>query len=135
MNHTQKEKRAFPLQEEKDFLSESEWVIFKLLCRPVDSFIDCNADELSQATGGQVTPERCDELIRIVRIKHHAGVGSWIARIFAQAGLNHLDILQRPATEIAAIVNRKLGYALCNEATCEALQQLQQQQTDTATAS
>ncbi|TLS76202.1 hypothetical protein FE236_07390 [Mariprofundus erugo] len=127
-----KQKRAFPLQEEKDFLSESEWVIFKLLCKPVDSFIDSDADELSKATGGQVSPERCDELIRIVRIRHHAGVGSWIARIFAQAGLSHMDILQRPATEIAAIVNDKLGYPLCNEATCDALAQLQQQRAGTA---
>ncbi|MDX8406973.1 MAG: hypothetical protein R8L58_01160 [Mariprofundaceae bacterium] len=116
---------AFPLHEDRDFISESEWVIFKLLCRPIDSFAKANAEELSQATGGQVSVERCDELIRIVRIKALPELGSWIARLFAEAGMSDTDIRELPAAEITARINTKSGYPLCNEATTRALAALQ----------
>jgi len=116
---------AFPLHEDRDFISESEWVIFKLLCRPIDSFADVDAEELSQATGGQVSVERCDELIRIVRIKALPELGSWIARLFAEAGMNDTDIRELPASEITGRINTKSGYPLCNDATTRALAALQ----------
>ena len=116
---------AFPLHEDRDFISESEWVIFKLLCRPIDSFADVDAEELSQATGGQVSVERCDELIRIVRIKALPELGSWIARLFAEAGMNDTHIRELPASEITTRINTKSGYPLCNEATTRALAALQ----------
>ena len=118
---------TFPLHEDHNFLTESEWVIFKLLCRPVESFAEDDPEELSVATGNQVTPTRCDELIRIVRIQQLSGIGSWISRIFAEAGLNDSDIRELPAEEITTRVNDKAGYNICNEATTRALAQLQLQ--------
>lgn len=118
---------TFPLHEDRNFLAESEWVIFKLLCRPVDSFAEDDPESLSVATGNQVTPARCDELIRIVRINQLAGIGSWISRIFAQAGLNDSDIRELAAATITDRVNAKAGYNICNEATTRALAQLQLQ--------
>ncbi len=118
---------AFPLHEDRDFLSESEWVIFKLLCRPVDSLAEAEPEELSAATGGQVSPARCDELIRIVRIKALPGLGSWIARLMAEAGLSEEDVRALPAEEITERINRKAGYPICNAATARALAALQLQ--------
>ncbi|WP_167631249.1 hypothetical protein [Mariprofundus ferrooxydans] len=134
MSNVQTLPGAFPLHEDKDFLTESEWVIFKLLCRPVSSFADSDAAELSAATGNQVTPERCDELIRITRIHQLAGLGSWISRILAQAGLSERDMLELSANIITDRVNRKLGYRLCNDATSRALAALQQQWINSNTA-
>jgi len=125
---------AFPLHENRDFLAESEWVIFKLLCRPVTSFLDSDATELSVATGNQVSPERCDELIRIVRIHQLEGLGSWIARILAQAGLSERDMLELSADVITDRVNKKLGYRLCNDATSRAMATLQRQWAKASTA-
>jgi len=118
---------AFPLHDNRDFISESEWVIFKLLCRPVDSFIDADAEELSAATGNQVSVERCETLIRIVRIKSLPGLGSWISRLLAEAGLSEEDMRELPAAEITDRVNSKSGYPLCNDATTRALTALQLQ--------
>lgn len=118
---------AFPLHEDKSFITESEWVIFKLLCRPIESFSDDSAESLSAATGDQVTVERCDELIRIAGIHQLSGLGSWIARIFAEAGFNATDIRELSAESITRRVNEKLGYTLCNEATTRALNSLQLQ--------
>ena len=118
---------TFPLHEDRNFLAESEWVIFKLLCRPIDSISEDNPEELSVATGNQVTPARCDELIRIVRINRLAGIGSWISRIFAEAGLSDVDIRSLSAEEITGRVNSKAGYNICNDATTRALALLQLQ--------
>ena len=118
---------AFPLHEDRNFLSESEWVIFKLLCRPVESFSEENAEELSTATGHQVTPERCAELISIIRIGQLPGLGSWISRLFAEAGLSDNEVRDLPASQITGRVNEKLGYRLCNDATTRALAALQLQ--------
>jgi len=133
MNTKHTPPRSFPLHENKDFLSESEWVIFKLLCRSVDTFATSEAAELSTVTGSQVTPERCDELIRTVRISKMPGLGTWIARLFAQAGLSERDVLKLPSASIAERVNDKLGYPLCNAATTEAIAQLQTQWVETNT--
>jgi len=116
---------AFPLHEDRNFLSESEWVIFKLLCKPLDSLNNEQADELSSATGNQVEVKRCDELIRIVRISQLQGLGSWIARLLAEAGFNEQDLLEQDASKITAAINNKAGYHICNEATTQALHKLQ----------
>jgi len=118
---------AFPLHENRDFLSESEWVIFKLLCKPVDAMAEEDAQSLSIATGNQVSPERCDVLIRIVRISQLPGLGSWIARLLAEAGFSDADLRNRDAAEITDSINAKSGYNICNEATTRALQALQLQ--------
>jgi hypothetical protein len=127
MNKVQALPGTFPLHEKRNFLSESEWVIFKLLCRPVESFAQTDAEELSIATGHQVSPERCEELIRIVRIQQLPGLGSWIARLFAETGFSENEIRDLPASQITERLNGKLGYKLCNDATTRALAALQLQ--------
>ena len=125
MNNVQALPGVFPLHEDRNFISESEWVIFKLLCKPVDTFADENAEELATATGNQVTIDRCDELIRTVRISQLDGLGSWISRLFAEAGFNDSDLRNRDADAIIEGVNRKVRYPICNEATGRALHKLQ----------
>jgi hypothetical protein len=118
---------AFPLHEDRDFLSESEWVVLKLLCRPINSLAEENPQVLSEATGGQITPERCDELIRIVRIHALPGLGSWIARLMAETGLSDHDVRTQPAEAIMQKINARAGYPICNQATVHALERLQLQ--------
>lgn len=127
MNKIQALPGAFPLHEDRNFLKESEWVIFKLLCRPVESFTEANAEELSAATGHQVTPERCAELISIVRIQQLPGLGSWISRLFAETGFSDIEVRDLPAHQITGQLNEKTGYTLCNDATTRALAALQLQ--------
>jgi len=118
---------AFPLHEDKNFITESEWVILKLLCRPVDELGDTDAEEVSQASGGQIKVERADELIRIVQIKSLPGLGSWIARLMAEVGLDVEGVKTRSADEIMDLINERSGYPLCNDATVRALSDLQLQ--------
>lgn len=127
MSNVQALPGAFPLHEDRSFLSESEWVIFKLLCKPLESFADAEAAELSTATGNQVSTERCEQLIRIVRIQRLPGLGSWIARILAEAGFGEQEVRELDAGEISERVNRKMGYPLLNDATTRALATLQLQ--------
>jgi len=127
MNKVQGLPAAFPLDEDRTFISESEWVIFKLLCKPLDSFTDEHPETLSEATGNQVAVNRCDELIRIVRISRLQGLGSWIARLLAEAGFNDCDLLEQDAVKITDKVNAKAGYKICNKATTDALHTLQLQ--------
>ena len=116
---------AFPLHEDRDFLSESEWVILQLLRRPLESLAEADADELSAATGGQIRPERCRQLIEIVRIHRLPGLGSWIARLMVEAGLTEHEVKSLPADEVTARINDHAGYPLCNPATTRALAALQ----------
>jgi hypothetical protein len=118
---------AFPLHVDKNFLSESEWVIFKLLCRPIESFPENTAEELSHASGKQVSIKRCQELIHIVQISQLSGLGSWIARLLVEAGWNIDDVRNRDAKTILTAVNDKAGYMICNEASIHALANLQLQ--------
>ena len=127
MNKVQALPGAFPLHEDRDFLSESEWVIFKLLCKPVDSIAEEKPESLSEATGNQVTVARCDTLIRLVRISQLQGLGSWIARLMAEAGFSETDLRNKAASEITAGINTRAGYPICNDATTRALQALQLQ--------
>jgi len=116
---------AFPLHEDRNFLSESEWVIFKLLCKPVESFVDENAEALSLATGHQVSVSRCNILIRTVRINQLHGLGSWISRLLAEAGFSDDDVRNQEASQIIDGVNTKAKYSICNDATLRALHKLQ----------
>ncbi len=118
---------AFPLHENREFLREHEWVILKLLCRPVASLVDADPEELSAATGGQMSVERCDELIRTVRIAQLPGLGTWIARLLAEAGFSDEDVRRLPAATLTGKLNEKAGYPICNEATTRALASLQLQ--------
>jgi len=127
MNKVQALPGAFPLHEDRNFLSESEWVIFKLLCKPVDSIAQEDAEALSTATGNQVSVARCGELIRIVRISQLQGLGSWISRLFGEAGLSDADLRNKDASAITGKVNTKAGYHICNDATTRALRALQLQ--------
>ncbi|MFQ5345498.1 MAG: hypothetical protein ACE5DZ_06010 [Mariprofundus sp.] len=127
MNTVQALPGAFPLHEDREFLSESEWVILKLLCKPVVSIAEENAQELSSASGNQISEQRCDELIRIVRISQLQGLGSWIARLLAEAGFSDSDLRIKSAEFITDRINQKAGYNICNEATTRALHALQLQ--------
>jgi len=116
---------ALPLHEDKDFLRESEWVILKLLCRSLDSLADNDAEELSAASGNQLAVERCKQLISIVRLSKREGMGSWVARLIVEAGLDEQDIDTQSAEQISARVNQHMGYAIFNPATTRALADLQ----------
>ncbi|MES0371279.1 MAG: hypothetical protein ABUK11_03280 [Mariprofundaceae bacterium] len=118
---------AFPLHEDKNFITESEWVILKLLCRPLDKIGETTAEELSEASGGQIKVERAEQLIHIVRIAELPGIGSWIARLMVEAGLDLEQVKTSSADEIMNLINEHSGYPLCNDATVRALADLQLQ--------
>jgi len=48
-NNVQAMPGAFPLHLDKDYVSESEWVIWKLLCRPLSSLPENTPEELYHA--------------------------------------------------------------------------------------
>jgi len=116
---------TFPLHEDRNFLRESEWVILKLLCRPVDSLAAADANELSNASGGQLLPKRCRQLINIVRISNLSGLGTWIARLMVEAGMDAQALLPLSAEDIVHRVNTHAGYPICNQTTVHALADLQ----------
>jgi len=116
---------TFPLHENKDFLRESEWVILKLLCRPVDSLATANADELSSASGGQLAPKRCRQLIDMIRISKLKGLGTWMARLMVEAELDEQALLTMSAENLIERVNSHAGYPICNQATMHAIANLQ----------
>jgi hypothetical protein len=118
---------VFPLHEDKRYTSESEWVILKLLCRPLHQLDQTYAAELSAASGGQISEARSDELIRIVRISRLAGLGTWMARLLAEINLDVDQVMQEDASVMMEAINRRAGYPICNEATTHAFARLQQQ--------
>ena len=117
----------FPLNEDKPFLSESEWVILKLLCRPVDALAEADAEELSAACNGQISIKRCRDLIGISRISRLPGLGTWIARFMVEAGLDADMVSSLPAAEIVSRINARARYPICNAATERALAGLQEE--------
>ncbi len=118
---------AFPLHQDKTYISESEWVIWKLLCRPIENLPQNTPQELCEATGGQISEARCDELIRIANIATLTGIGTWIARLLAETGYDVNDVCDKPANVLLDGVNKRLGYNLCNDATIRAFEKLQLQ--------
>lgn len=124
---------TFPLHEDRDFLRESEWVILKLLCRPLDSLITADADELSSASGGQLLPDRCQQLINIIRISNLPGLGTWIARLMVEAGMNEQALRTLSSETLIEGINKHVGYPICNQATMRAISTLQTSWMSTAT--
>jgi hypothetical protein len=118
---------AFPLHADKDYISESEWVIWKLLCKPLTSLPESTPQELCEATGGQISEARCDELIRIANIATLTGLGTWIARLLAETDYTVDDVCDKPANVLLDGINKRLGYPLCNDATIRAFEKLQLQ--------
>ena len=118
---------AFPLHADKDYITESEWVIWKLLCRPLTSLPQSTPQALSEATGGQISEARCDELIRIANIATLTGLGTWIARLLAETGYGIDEVCDKPADVLLGGINKRLGYNLCNDATIRAFEKLQLQ--------
>jgi len=127
MNNIRTLPGAFPLHADKDFITESEWVILKLLCRPVMDVDGTDAEELSLASGGQIKVKRADELIRIVRISKLPGLGTWIARLMGEVDLDIEQVKTLAPEEIMNRINERMGYPLCNDATVRALTDLQLQ--------
>lgn len=118
---------VFPLHQDKVYISESEWVIWKLLCRPLASLPESTPEELSLATGGQISVARCGELIRIANIETLTGLGTWISRLLAETDYDVNDVCDKPAAILLASINTRLGYQLCNDATVCAFEKLQHQ--------
>ncbi len=116
---------VFPLHEDRDFLSEREWVCLQLICQSRKTLADADAVALSEATAGQISVERARDIIETARIARLDGLGTWIARLMVQAGLTFEDAQRLPAEEMLARVNAHAGYALCNAATVRALRSLQ----------
>lgn len=117
----------FPLHQDKRYISESEWVILKLLCRPLEQLDYTDAAELSTASGGQISEARCDVLIRIVRISRLVGLGTWMARLLAEIGLDMDQVIHDDAAIMMDTVNKRAGYPICNETTTRAFARLQTQ--------
>jgi len=118
---------VFPLHEDRDLLSERESVIFRLLCRPLESLIGEDAEALSAATGDQVSVARCQQLINAVEIAALPGLGMWIARLMAEAGLTVDAVRSNSALSVMSAVNGHAGYRICNDATIHALAHLQRE--------
>jgi len=116
---------AFPLHEDREFLGEREWVCLQLICHSQKTLADADASDLSSATANQITVERAREIISIAKIARFDGLGSWIARLMVEAGLDEDTVRTLPAIDIMDRVNEKTGYPLCNPATVRALADLQ----------
>jgi len=125
MSNVQALPGAFPLHENREFLSEREWVCLQLICHSRKTLADADAAALSESTAGQISVERARDIIETARIARLDGLGTWIARLMAQAGLTLEDVQQLPAEEMVNRVNAHAGYALCNDATVHALKGLQ----------
>ena len=118
---------SFPLHQDKTYITESEWVIWKLLCRPLDTLPQSTPAELCAATGGQISEARCDELIRIANIATLTGLGTWISRLLAECGYDVNEVCDKPANVLLDSINKRMGYKLCNDATIRAFEKLQLQ--------
>ncbi|MDQ6964854.1 MAG: hypothetical protein Q9M13_08050 [Mariprofundales bacterium] len=127
MNLLQRLPGVFPLHEDRDIFSERERVIFQLLCRPLSTFIGADAEELSKATGEQVDVSRCQQLIDAAEIAALPGLGMWIARVMAEAGLTADAVRNNSALSVMSAVNGHTGYRICNDATIHALEHLQRE--------
>ncbi|MDX8389791.1 MAG: hypothetical protein R8M38_04790 [Mariprofundaceae bacterium] len=119
----------FPLHEDKPFLSEREWTCLRLICHNAKTIADTEAVALSEATAAQIDESRADLLIRTARIARLSGLGTWIARLMAEVGMDADMVCKQPAQSIMDAVNAKVGYPICNSATVHALDMLQQQWT------
>jgi len=125
MSNVQALPGVFPLHEDREFLSEREWVCLQLICHSKRTLADADATALSEATAGQISVERARDIIETARIARLEGLGTWIARLMVQAGLDAGSVRSMPAEEVMARINTHAGYTLCNAATVRALKDLQ----------
>lgn len=116
---------AFPLHEDRPFLSEREWTCLRLICHTEDSIADCDPAELARATGDQVDARRADQLVAIARMARLPGLGSWMARLLVEAGVQEAELTESSADDLLARVNAQTGYPICNAATVAAFALLQ----------
>ncbi len=116
---------AFPLHENRPFLSEREWTCLRLICHTEDSIADCDPGELAEATANQIDAHRAGQLVAIARMSRLPGLGSWMARLLAEAGVHENELTEQSADTLLARVNTQAGYPICNAATVAALALLQ----------
>jgi len=134
MNNVQTLPGVFPLHEDREYLSEREWVCLQLTCHSRKSLVDVSPENLSRATAGQISVARANEIIHTAQIARLDGLGSWIARLMVQAGLNADSVRSLPAAEVMGLVNKNAGYKLCNAASIRGLTGLQQVWSNSATS-
>ena len=136
MGNVQSLPGAFPLHDNKDFLSEREWVCLRLICHTQETLADADPAELSAATAGQISEERAAQLVNISRIARDYGLGTWFARLAVEADFDVESLRITPAEVIMQAINNRAGYVICNPATMRALADMQgqwQQQHSTGT--
>jgi len=126
MSNVQALPGIFPLQEDRNFLTEREWTCLRLICHDHHTIADSDPIALSVATAGQIAEARAKVLIDTARIALLPGLGTWISRLMAEAGWDETAVRTRPAKDIMEAVNRQAGYAICNPATVHALSALQE---------
>ena len=117
--------RTFPFGENQRFLRADEEVILRLLCISEQDLADMDPAHLHAASGGRIACARADEIVRTARLARLPGLGSWAARLLAEAGLDEADVRRLPAAEIAARVHARYGYRIWNEKAVAQLTALQ----------
>ncbi len=125
MSNVQSLPGAFPLHENKDFLSEREWVCLRLICHSQETIADADPKELSAATAGQISPDRATQIVNIARIARDYNLGTWFSRLAAEADFDAESLRSTPAEVIMQAINNRAGYIICNQATVHALAAMQ----------
>jgi hypothetical protein len=116
---------AFPLAENRPFLSEREWTCLRLICHTEDSIADSDPQALAEATANQIEPARAMQLVEIARMARLPGLGTWMARLLVEAGVTVPDLTEKSADELLAQVNAQVGYPVCDATTIAAFALLQ----------
>ena len=117
--------RVFPFGEDRSFLRAHEEVLLGLLGLDADALADAAPAELAARSGGRIDEARADEIVRTARLARLPGLGTWAARLLAEAGLDPDAARTRPAAELAARVNARLGYPVWNDESIARLAALQ----------
>jgi Domain of unknown function (DUF4332) len=131
---TAKRPEAFPLDEDRPFLSEREWTCLRLICHNQDSIADSDPRALAEATAQQIDAERAGQLVEIARMARLPGLGTWMARLLVEAGVSMDELTEKSADALLARVNAEVGYPICNAATIAAFSLLQAAWRNTSTA-
>ena len=117
--------RVFPFGEDQPFLRAHEEVLLRLLCIGEEELAKIAPEELARRAGGQISQARADEIVRTARLARLPGLGSWAARLLAEAGLDEADVRRLDAEELAARVNARFGYPIWNDEAVARLRALQ----------
>jgi hypothetical protein len=120
-----KRPEAFPLDEDRPFLSEREWTCLRLICHSEASIADSDAQTLAEATAHQIDVRRAGQMVEIARMARLPGLGTWMARLLVEAGISMHDLTASSADDLLARVNAQTGYPICNAATIAAFSLLQ----------